>query len=142
MTYYPDLSNYTFLKDTIPADVTALNIGWLDENHHFQRGDVEDSFIRDLFLLSKEHVTARTRGYHACPFCRRAGIQEYPISASYGGETVLLGSAEVRVLGIKRTWLIAPDLVLHYVQVHGYRPPEAFVLAVERGQLAGGSYVR
>ncbi|WP_455755410.1 DUF7919 family protein [Streptomyces werraensis] len=29
-----------------------------------------------------------------------------------------------------REWLIASDLVLHYVAVHSYRPPDSFVEAV------------
>lgn len=135
MTYFPDLSRYQFLPETVRDGVIALNVGWLDENHDVPTGKARETFVANLFWLCKEYPVARTRGYHPCVFCRQLGVQEYPSTASYEGESIPLGSAEVRVVADDGTWLVAPDLVLHYVQCHEYRPPEAFVAAVERRQL-------
>jgi hypothetical protein len=41
-----------------------------------------------------------------------------------------LGSAEIRVPGSGGRIYAAPDLIYHYVEAHGYRPPDEFVEAV------------
>ncbi|WP_249375347.1 hypothetical protein [Streptomyces sp. I05A-00742] len=51
-----------------------------------------------------------------------------------GEQTLLLGTAELRVVSADGTWFIAPDLVLHYVTDHGYLPPDDFVEAVLSGR--------
>ena len=40
------------------------------------------------------------------------------------------GSGEIRVRGTDRTAYTAPILIVHYVEAHGYRPPEEFIAAI------------
>ncbi len=45
------------------------------------------------------------------------------------GEFVV-GSAEIRVQGPRGDRYAAPDMIIHYVEAHGYRPPDDFVAGV------------
>jgi hypothetical protein len=47
-----------------------------------------------------------------------------------GNEIVELGGAQLCVGGRDGAWLIAPDLILHYVVTHRYLPPEVFIEGV------------
>lgn len=66
----------------------------------------------------------QTRGFHRCDFC--APVQQ---GLTQEGEELLLGSAEIRV-GIGAVIYAAPDLIFHYVSVHPYHPPAAFLHAL------------
>lgn len=46
---------------------------------------------------------------------------------------VHVGNAEVRVESPSGVKMAAPDMVLHYVIEHGYKPPVEFVEAVMHG---------
>jgi hypothetical protein len=48
------------------------------------------------------------------------------------GEQFFLGSAELWVPASDGSIFAAPNMIVHYVEMHGYLPPPAFVLAVER----------
>jgi hypothetical protein len=45
----------------------------------------------------------------------------------------ITGNGEIRVWSGDGVIYVAPVLILHYVKVHGYRPPQSFVDAVLRG---------
>jgi hypothetical protein len=51
------------------------------------------------------------------------------------------GSAEIRVVGVGRVYA-APDLIGHYVEAHGYCPPEEFIAAVLGGPEPGSAVWR
>jgi hypothetical protein len=134
MTYYADLSAYDYLPDTVPASVTTLTVGWLDREHEFPIGTVTEEFAARLAELCAGHRSGQTRGHHPCRLCPKGG--RYPVTESVGGQAVALGSAEIRVRTEAGSWLIAPDLVLHYVITHRYQPPAEFVEAVMSGRMA------
>ncbi len=46
------------------------------------------------------------------------------------GWRVLVGSGGVRVL--RPLVYVAPELIVHYIEAHGYRPPDEFIQAVLR----------
>ena len=133
MAYFPDLTRYSFLPtaETSPA----LNVGWLDPAHAFSRGATGPDFHSGLFALCQQPVH-RTRGIHRCGFCS-APLGTAPMRETLAGDTIFLGSAEVRVIGEGVTYA-APDLIYHYVVRHEYRPPEEFIRAVV-AQGAGNS---
>ncbi|TDC10166.1 hypothetical protein E1265_31610 [Streptomyces sp. 8K308] len=137
MTYYPDRSAYHYLAETVPADVTALNIGWLSSLRRYPKGEAPEGFTEALALLCRDQPRARTRGVHACGLPHRLGESRQPVRIEVGGEKVLLGTAEVRVIAKTGEWLIAPTLVHHYVTRHRYLPPPEFVEAVLAGRVAG-----
>ncbi len=119
--YFPDLS---------PCRYYGLSVGWLEKDHAFARGTVPDGFLERL-LEQCRHPVIRHGGVHLCEFCptpeeaRAACVRELP-----NGERVVLGSGVIRVHPRQGLAFVAPTLVFHYIQTHGYLPPETFVEAV------------
>jgi hypothetical protein len=95
-------------------------IGWLSEGHRFPTGRVPAEFLTAL----RSHVHSAWQpvvamGPHFCEFCAKAS------------------TPEKRVGGARNVWIpasfvvfVAPELVVHYVEAHNYRPPEEFISAV------------
>lgn len=123
MTWFADLTEYRYLDGQDPKK-PALNIGWLERGHPFPSGDVPKPFIERLDVLCSHGLTMATRGRHDCDLCV-VRDEEEPV----------WGSAEVRAVGSDGTRFAAPTLILHYVTVHRYRPPDAFIAAVLRVNL-------
>jgi hypothetical protein len=130
MTRYADLSRYAYMPDSVPDGVVAVNVGWLEAGDTFPEGEVPREFVTSLGVLCRDDRQMVTRGWKGCGFDHTDGEIAYPVTAQVGADEVVLGSAEVRVAAEDGTWLIAPNLVLHYVTVHGYRPPQPFIEAV------------
>lgn len=92
------------------------SVGWLEARHPYQRGAVPDDFMARL----KHHVATAYQpgvflGFHECSLCP-------------GGR----GKAERENLLIptKSLLYVAPSLIVHYIEDHGYRPPQEFIEAV------------
>jgi hypothetical protein len=113
VTFFDDLTPYTYLHPEEEQPGT-VNVGWLDRWHPFPVGETSAEFRARLQQLCLRRVK-RTRGFHACDFCK--------------GRARPHGSAEVRVPGAGRVYA-APELVYHYVAAHGYKPPGEFIAAV------------
>jgi hypothetical protein len=126
--HYPDLSSYSYYLKSPLGNV--LNVGWLDVAHDFPKDHVPDDFLpklRALFCSAETldvHVN-KLRGWRPCSVC---GVQ---CSFVFRGRQVMLGMSEIWIPGLEedRYWA-APSMLDHYVDVHGYRPPQAFVDAV------------
>ena len=69
----------------------------------------------------------QTRGFHQCTIC---GFTDGAHHLQTMQDSLLLGSAEIRAMGDREVFA-APDLIVHDVVDHSYRPPDAFVRAVE-----------
>jgi hypothetical protein len=130
MTYYPDSTTYSFLQHTVPAGTVTSTVGWLDGEHDFPKGVVTEEFLLALEHLCLQHPCARTRGWHSCELEHAGHRLEYPLRVTINDTDIALGSAEVRVVSHDGSWLIAPNLILHYVKDHSYLPPRAFIEAV------------
>jgi len=113
MAYFKDLTPYTYFHAEKNQSET-VNIGWLERWHLFPKGETSEEFRLKLERLSRRRVN-QTRGLHFCQFCR--------------GREKPAGSAEIRVKGTSRIYA-APELVHHYVEAHGYKPPDEFIQAV------------
>jgi hypothetical protein len=127
--YFSDLSSYSYMLPW-PLD-SVLNVGWLDEKHPYQTGRVDSVVVDKLRWLAREHAVRRTRGLHQCPFC------------AYKGHEPNVN----RPLGMAEVWVpraggffAAPELVIHYIQAHGYCPPDAFLNAVRSVEIDGFSH--
>ena len=136
MTYYADLTPYSYLPETLVEGTVIRNVGWLDAEHTYPTGNAPTGFVAHLGALCRDHPVARTRGMHWCELCAE-GESDYPVIEDIDGTPVSLGSAEVRVEDQLGGILAAPDLVYHYVVKHGYLPPEPFVEAVLARRTAG-----
>lgn len=128
--HYPDLSPIQLLsrEDSPPS---LLAVGWLEPGHDYRRGEVGEAFVRKLAeLLVNPWQPAVAAGRHSCGFCRLTGG---PAAFRFGN---LVTSSEVRI-GVSNLWLpadgflfVAPSLILHYMDAHGYAPPDEFQAAV------------
>lgn len=136
MTWFPDLSEYHYMPEFIPADRPILTVGWLDADHDFPTGDVPQEFIDELAQMCANTDYARTRGWQDCELPHPDGEADYPITVKIGEKNISLGGAEIRVTTEDGTVLAAPNLILHYVTYHHYRPPADFIEAVRERRLA------
>ncbi|MES4903581.1 MULTISPECIES: hypothetical protein [unclassified Streptomyces] len=130
MTHYADLSPYAYPAGSVPEGVEAVNVGWLEPGEEFPRGAVPEQFVHALALLCRDDPQMMMRGWHRCGLPHPGGEVAYPVVIHVGQDRVPLGDAEVRVVGRDGRWLVAPNLVHHYVTAHSYRPPEEFIEAV------------
>lgn len=114
-------------------DTNSIKVGWLQEGQEFPTGSVNPSFIGRLWVLCTCSVN-QTRGFHACPFCRRSDPQT-PVVVSRNKVTLKLGSAEIRVFSPDGKIYSSPNLIYHYVTEHHYQPPPDFIEAVLLGPI-------
>jgi hypothetical protein len=136
MAYYADLTRYTYFASSVPAEVRALNVGWLDPGEPYVVGDVPPAFLQHLRILVRDEPQMKTRGFENCGFPHGGKDVGYPITAQVEEDAVYLGGSEIRVVAATGEWLISPDLVLHYVTAHSYRPPDEFIEAVMSRRVA------
>jgi hypothetical protein len=132
--YFPDLTLYEYGEAEPRAGI--LNVGWLSAEHPFPIGVSDGRFVQVLERLVASPVNLY-RGSHLCEFCPCP-----PTILSRGGIPMLdpppgtTGNGEIRVIDGEGVY-VAPTLILHYVVVHQYRPPEAFVDAVIKQAILG-----
>jgi len=123
MAHFPDLTPYAYGHRLQPG---VVHIGWLDGRHDYPKGRVAGHVIEKLKQLATR-PTELYRGFHVCELCSHPkGLSpeqdwEWGKSRASNGEIrVILGS----------TTYAAPLLIVHYIQEHGYLPPEEFLRAV------------
>ena len=131
--HFKDLTPYTYGGSEPSASV--LNVGWLGRRHSFPVARPASELVSALNKLVASPVNLY-RGKHQCEFCpapapdNRNGPSWTTLSRE------ILGNGEIRVVGVDGVTYVAPVLIRHYVEVHHYAPPRAFVqacLAAERG---------
>lgn len=125
-TYYEDLS---------PIGEKFKVVGWLAPGHTYNRGEVQEDVFRKLLqLLVNPWEPDVLMGYHECQFCppedsldteafdRRHRLEHH-------GLVVVFGRANLFVPADGFIY-VAPSMMAHYVDAHGYAPPAAFWEAV------------
>ena len=140
MTYYADLTTYGYAGKaqgpSAPKEPAALNVGWLAASHPYSKGELPAGFAERLLeeLISQRYHVFR--GYHHCELCKQDRGEHGPDTITVEGEPYALGDREVLVvgpnqqeLGSKRRYN-APSTICHYMEAHGYRPPDEFIEAV------------
>lgn len=127
MAYFEDLSIYNYSNE---LNDTSINIGWLDGKYEFHRGKVTDEFLTSLWEYIKIPIN-RTRGIHQDILLENG---ERVFVAKYQGYSIILGSAEIRVIDVNCDKIYAaPNMILHYIINHQYLPPRCFINAVING---------
>jgi hypothetical protein len=99
-------------------------IGWLHPDHPYSKGEVPAEFLerlKDFAARSGDSEWAlyfgAFGGFHTCEFCGGAmGIGNFGVPS---GDRLF----------------VAPEMVVHYVERHGYSPPAEFIEAVLRSPL-------
>jgi hypothetical protein len=125
MTYYPDQSSCGYFECNQPEKLIA--VGWLDPGDPFNQGPVSADFFSKLTgLLVNPWQPAIPMGRHECGFCRFSGG---PGVFRYDGLEVHVGISNVFVPAGGFLY-VAPSLILHYIDSHGYSPPDDFQRAV------------
>ena len=115
MAYFPDLGT----ESQISRASFVRAVGWLAADHSYSVGETSPEFVEKLRLMAEQWFASTstlawpvTFGVHICEFCGnvRAG----------GNFGVPSGSI----------LYVAPEMICHYVEAHGYKPPDAFINAV------------
>lgn len=114
--YYPDLGT----ECQVDRGEHVRAIGWLSKDQPFPTGAVPSVFISTL----RDHIRTawqpvRSAGVHFCEFCP----QPRPGKGRAGGTGNVWIPSEGAVY-------VAPELVVHYIEAHKYRPPDEFIAAV------------
>src|SRR5262249_16801875 len=94
-------------------------VGWLHPDHPYSDGEVSPEFRSHIRrFVEKWQSSAIALGFpfapglHECDFCRKArGVGNFGVPC--GGSL-----------------FVAPEMVVHYIEEHGYRPPDEFVAAL------------
>lgn len=134
MTYYDDLTPYAETKSFTPL----RNVGWLSGWRSYPKDKTPADWAERLWEYV-DHGTTPTRGYQPCPICCRWSLQfagRKPITEPRDGTMYQLGSRELRVFG-RDGGFATPDLVIHYILRHQYRPPSEFWEALQKGPRPG-----
>ena len=127
MTYLRDGDAFTLAFGGAP-EPGLVAVGWLDAGKPFARGDVPRERVDRLRQTCRNGVN-RTRGLYRCPLCPRADGAALPPPTTVHSDAgdYPVGGAEIRVVGPSGTRYAAPDMIIHYVEEHGYAPPEDFL---------------
>ena len=122
--YFPDLTPYSYAgRHPTPK---LLAVGWLDEDHSFDTGEVSTDVLECVLSLCFKPVE-QMLGFHGSPFLKPAPFG-YPVE--YKGKKRLLGSAEIRIPGVDGVMYAAPDLIYHYMKDCKYMPPKVVIDAL------------
>jgi hypothetical protein len=120
MSFFPDMGCDT----QVATGDHVRAVGWLHPDHPFPKGEVQAEFLTRLKeFAARSDDSAKALyfgafgGFHTCEFCERAhGIGNFGVPC---GDLLF----------------VAPEMVVHYVEEHGYRPPAEFVAAMFRSPL-------
>jgi len=130
--YFRDLSLYSYSMKSALPDV--LNVGWLDRSIPFFKGRVPPQFVNQLKKWFRVARVNQMRGIHQCNLCRAEQWPPLPVkqhpSLTIENRILALGSKEIWIPGPNGKVFASPALVIHYVEVHEYCPPEDFIAAV------------
>jgi hypothetical protein len=109
--WYADLA----ALDEADPDDGLRAVGWLERGRPFPTGAVDPAvYARLVELLKNPWEPSITMGFHECDLCL------------YHGEP---GKRNL-YLPAGRVVLVAPELIAHYMNAHGYRPPDEFCAAL------------
>jgi hypothetical protein len=132
MTFIADLAPYDYYGDA----PEALAVGWLDATREFTTGTCpQDVVIRLADLVP--HPVRIMRGYHYCQFCW--AVAGPPVYAEDNPDLIVShddiahGTGELWFTAPDDTHYAAPTPVVHYIDIHAYLPPTAFMRAVRDG---------
>lgn len=160
--YYKDLTFYrdeeTGTKGVFNIYPGVFNIGWLDREHPYTKGDVSKHLIeklKNLTFLKIKHSEDRKnccfdknkativhlmqiRGTpEKCFLCEQGGkevfIEPLGLTLYSGKRNMLLGTGEMGIPALENGRFYAfPTMLYHYIVEHQYRPPTAFLNALEK----------
>lgn len=118
---HPDLTSLEFGHRVLTG---IRYIGWLSDEDRLPYTSPPAGLLASLEPLLLTHATNRMRSRARCPFCRDL------VTIDRDGTALALGGSEIWIPASAGPIYVAPDLVFHYINAHGYAPPQEFVDAV------------
>ena len=116
MSYFEDLLPCSYFGEA--AGQFLRSVGWLQRGKPFVTGIADEKMLSKLRELLKDPWQPFvTLGLHDCELCHY-----YPEAR---------GTKNLFVPG-ERILFVSPELILHYMNAHGYCPPSEFCEAVLR----------
>lgn len=120
MSFFPDLGT----ESMVAAGDHVRSIGWLHPEFPYTKGQVTNDFLARLKQFVEQSSDSADAlffgalgGFHTCEFCGGShGIANFGVPCD----------------GIL---FVAPEMVVHYIEEHQYRPPDVFVNAVMHSPL-------
>ncbi len=138
MTYFADLAPCTYFG---PDQRILLSVGWLEAGHAYDTGSISRADIASLERLAvSTWQPVRAAGWHNCSLCGKTD-EDDPFVRVIQGESKLLGADNIFIPS-GNVMYVAPTLILHYIDAHGYRPPETFLRAARTTDPARREYVQ
>ncbi|MFF4394495.1 hypothetical protein [Streptomyces sp. NPDC001480] len=124
MSYYADFSLYDYDYHEEPE---GLTVGWLEDGYDYAIDEVSEEDLANIIDLGslRQHGS---RGWHSCTLCPE--YTEHTATSAREGFTYRLGHAEIRAVSDDGVLYVAPNLIIHYIVDHLYRPPAEFIHAV------------
>lgn len=122
MSWYPDLGRVTM----IDAGDHVRAVGWLSDEHPFPESDVPEDVVERI----RTFAARWGEGVEALGWCLLAG----PHNCELCGDFRASGNFGVPSADLL---YVAPEMLLHYVEKHRYRAPEAFQAAILKSPLPG-----
>jgi hypothetical protein len=114
MAWFADLDRCSYFGARFASCLRA--VGWLERGHEFATGQVDSAFAQRLGdLLKSPWAPIAFAGPHTCDLSEN----ERPVR----------GANNLFVPG-DRVIYVCPELIVHYISVHGYAPPVEFCSAV------------
>ncbi len=114
MTWYADLSECDYFS---PEAAKALRaVGWLERGRDYRTGEISaEVYSRLMELLRGPMQPVAIAGPHSCDLCRFSPEAHGAANLFVPGDGVLY---------------VCPELITHYINAHGYAPPDEFCTAV------------
>lgn len=114
MSWYADLAACDYFGETASGCLKA--VGWLERGKDFPKGNIDKQvYDRLAELLQDPFQPAIFMGFHECDLCQFPGKH--------------MGTSNLLLPGHHSIY-VCPELILHYIDVHWYKPPEEFCHAV------------
>ena len=114
MAWYQDLAPLDYFGAQHATTLRA--VGWLSHDHEYPSGLVDRAvFDRLEELLRDPWQPTICMGVFGCELCRFA-------PEAHGARNLFVPSGGVV--------FVCPELILHYINAHGYAPPDQFLSAL------------
>jgi hypothetical protein len=123
--YIEDLDQYEGCNDKERFGMNPLAVAFLQRGQRFETGTTTGKTLALVLKFCDPRWTVCAIPQpRNCPLCNSRA------AAVLGGREVVLGSAEIRVIG-EEDIFAAPDLLYHYIEAHNYMPPPEFLVALK-----------
>ncbi|WP_373650867.1 hypothetical protein [Schlesneria sp. DSM 10557] len=129
--FSPSHQSFPHYCNNLPGSAEYLYVGWIGAEQDFPTDVPDPQFISQLWNACRDS-TFRIKSYFRCLQCQ----SEYgPLPAEFDNEEISLGDGFVVVEARPGVFLLAPNLIYHYVVAHHYSPPLEFKAGIMDGRV-------